>query len=212
MTEAEWLGCDEPEPMLRFLYSKADERRLRLFAVACCRRIWDLLTDQRSRRAVEVAEQYAERMATAGQLKAAHVEAFDAYFNAFVSRESAASAAHAAACDDTYQAASSAARHAATAAGDQAAEHKEQAALLRHLFGNPYRPVNLDPAWLAWSGGTVRKLARAIYEERRFQDLPVLADALEEAGCDSPDILAHCREVGAHVRGCWVLELLLAKG
>lgn len=211
MTEAEWLACDDPRPMLEFLDGKADERRLRLFAISCCRRIWGLLIDGRSRRAVEVAEQYAEGTATAGQLNAARIEAFDAYFNAFVSRDDPASAAHAAACDSAFQAALFAAQHAAEAR-DKAAERKEQAALLRHLLGNPFRPVTAVPAWLAWEGGTVRKLAQRIYDERRFNDLPVLADALEEAGCDDRDILAHCREEGGHLRGCWALELLLGKG
>jgi hypothetical protein len=70
------------------------------------------------------------------------------------------------------------------------------------------RPT-LDPAWLRWDGGCVAKLARAIADEGRFADLPVLADALEEAGCTGGQILAHCRKGGEHVRGCWVLELIL---
>jgi hypothetical protein len=79
--------------------------------------------------------------------------------------------------------------------------------------GNPFRPVSIDPTWLAWQGGTVPKLARAIYEERAFDRLPVLADALLEAGCDAADILGHLRQQGAvHVRGCWCLDLLLDKG
>jgi hypothetical protein len=71
-------------------------------------------------------------------------------------------------------------------------------------------PVRIDPAWLTWNGGAVRNLARAIHEERAFDRLPILADALEEAGCDSEDVLDHCRETGMHVRGCWVVELLLS--
>jgi hypothetical protein len=67
---------------------------------------------------------------------------------------------------------------------------------------------SIPPAWLAW-GGLVPTLARAIREERRFQDLPVLADALEDAGCTDADILGHCRAGGPHLRGCWVLDLLL---
>jgi len=76
----------------------------------------------------------------------------------------------------------------------------------------PFRPAPaVDPSWLAWNGGTVAKLAAAIYDGGRFADLPVLADALEEAGCDSPDLLRHCRGGGGHVRGCWLLDLLLGK-
>jgi hypothetical protein len=81
--------------------------------------------------------------------------------------------------------------------------------LLRDIFGNPFRRPTVDPAWLAWSGRMVVNLARGIYDEYRFADLPVLADALEEAGCDDADMLAHCRGSGPHARGCWVVDLVL---
>ena len=86
-----------------------------------------------------------------------------------------------------------------------------QCALLRCLFGNPFRPVSLDPAWLGWNAGTVVKLAQAIYDDRRFGELPVLADALEDAGCTDAAILAHCRGPGEHVRGCWAVDLVLGR-
>jgi hypothetical protein len=92
------------------------------------------------------------------------------------------------------------------------AEGREQASLLRCIFGNPFRPPPLtEPAWLKRHDGTVVNLAQAIYDERRFQDLPILADTLEEAGCTNADILDHCRQPGDHVRGCWVVDLLLGK-
>jgi hypothetical protein len=83
--------------------------------------------------------------------------------------------------------------------------------LLREVVGNPFRPVALDPAWLAWNHGTVPAIARRVYEERAFHDLPILADALEDAGCTEADILAHCRQPGEHVRGCWVVDLILRR-
>jgi hypothetical protein len=86
-----------------------------------------------------------------------------------------------------------------------------QVRFLRCIFGNPFRPGALGPAWLSWNGGTVPNLAKAIYDDRRYDLLPVLADALEEAGCGDADLLAHCRGPGQHVRGCWVLDLLLGK-
>jgi hypothetical protein len=64
---------------------------------------------------------------------------------------------------------------------------------------------------LTWNDGTVIKIAQAIYNERAFERLPILADALEDAGCDNADILRHCREPGEHMRGCWVVDLLLGK-
>jgi hypothetical protein len=90
--------------------------------------------------------------------------------------------------------------------------------LLRDLLSNPYRPVAADPAWLSWNGGAVVQLAEAAYEERALPSgeldparLAVLADALEEAGCADPVILAHLRGPGPHVRGCWAVDLLLGK-
>ena len=82
---------------------------------------------------------------------------------------------------------------------------------LRDIFGNPFRPASLDPAWLRWNDAAIPRIAQATHDDRRFQDLPILADALEEAGCTSGDILEHCRGPGPHVRGCWVVDLLLGK-
>ncbi len=72
------------------------------------------------------------------------------------------------------------------------------------MIGNPFRPVALDPRWLT---STVLDLARTIYDERVYERMPILADALMDAGCDSEEILSHCRSGGPHVRGCWVVDL-----
>jgi hypothetical protein len=81
--------------------------------------------------------------------------------------------------------------------------------LIREIFGNPFRSVTVDPAWLTWRGNTVERIARTIYQKRCFRNMPLLADALEEAGCKNADILTHCREPVEHARGCWVVDLLL---
>jgi hypothetical protein len=83
--------------------------------------------------------------------------------------------------------------------------------ILRDIFGNPFRPITINPAWLSWNEGTIPKIAQAIYDERAFDRMPILADALEEAGCTNADILSHCRQPGEHVRGCWVVDLILGK-
>jgi hypothetical protein len=83
--------------------------------------------------------------------------------------------------------------------------------LLREVFGNPLRPIVVDPSWLSWNDSTIPKIAQAIYDERAFDRMPILADALKEAGCTNADILNHCRQPGEHVRGCWVVDLLLGK-
>ena len=74
-----------------------------------------------------------------------------------------------------------------------------------------FREITLCAKWLRWNDGTLVRIAQAIYDNRAFDRLPILADALEDAGCDNADILAHCRGPGPHVRGCWVVDLLLGK-
>lgn len=88
------------------------------------------------------------------------------------------------------------------------AEQAAQCNLIRDIFGNPFRPINGDPAWLT---ETVVALAEGIYAERAFDRMPILADALEDAGCDNADVLNHCRQPGEHVRGCWVVDLLTGR-
>jgi len=84
--------------------------------------------------------------------------------------------------------------------------------MLRDIIGNPSRSAPAANAdWITWQNGTIPKLAQAIYDDRAFDHLLVLADALEEAGCDNPDILTHCRQPGEHVCGCWVVDLVLGK-
>jgi hypothetical protein len=92
------------------------------------------------------------------------------------------------------------------------AHEKKLCAVIRDIFGNPYRqPPTLDRTWLAWNDGTIPNLARTMYASKRFRDLPILADALEEAGCTNEPVLAHCRSRGPHVRGCWVVDWVLEK-
>jgi hypothetical protein len=89
-----------------------------------------------------------------------------------------------------------------------ALERSAQADLIRDIFGNPFQPVAFDPSWRTES---VVGLARGMYESRDFGPIPVLADALEDAGCADADVLGHCRGPGPHVRGCWVVDLVLGK-
>jgi hypothetical protein len=88
----------------------------------------------------------------------------------------------------------------------QQQERAQQAALLRDVFGNPFSPVTFSPDW---STDTAVSLARQMYDTREFGAMPILADALQDAGCDSDEILSHCRGAGPHVRGCWVVDLVL---
>jgi len=204
MTEADWLHCTDPHLMLEFLRGKASDRRLRLFAVACSRRIWDWI-DVLGRAAVEVAESFADGFAGPEELRAARLACQGAGDQA---------AWYAAATNPAI-----AARNAALSAqagvashpliGSEEAELRAQAALLRDIFGAlSFRPVSVDPTWLT---PAVIKLGQAIYDERAFGQMPLLADELEQAGCTNQDILSHCRGPGPHVRGCWLLDLLFGK-
>lgn len=224
MTEAEWLRYADPAPMLAFLKVGAGARKLRLFAVACARQVWDLLTDVRGRRAVEVAERFADGLLSSDDLAWAREGALQAANNAFVNDDALATIPLWAVTPGPEEAAGLVSVRVLYVAKARQLEEslaayarrgplppernlrREQADLLRDLFGNPFRAPSFAPSWLAWNENTVVKLATAIYEERRFGDLPILADALEDAGCGDPDILAHCRGAGVHVRGCWVLD------
>jgi hypothetical protein len=90
-------------------------------------------------------------------------------------------------------------------------DRAQRARMLVEVIGNSFRPIAIDPLWLSWDDGTVRQLAERIYEERAFERMPTLGDALEDAGCTDEDILNHCRQSGLHFRGCWCLDLLLGK-
>jgi hypothetical protein len=176
-----------------------------------------LIPDERSRRAVRVAEQYADGLSSNNELAAAHDRAESAHQEAFRTKGKVGSTAEWAAVYTTDPLPFHAARTVQWMAvharfhDSGTLESTSQADLLRDIFGNPFRPASLDPAWLTWRDGTVPGLAQSIYEERAFERLPILADALEDAGCAGPDLLSHCRQPGIHVRGCWVVDLLLGK-
>jgi len=216
MTESDWLACDDPIAMLDAMRGKVSGRKLRLFAVACCREAWHLLSDERSRAAVEAAERYADGLVGRERLVAARDEAREAQRQFPVPAQVRAWRAAVAAQDATRDNARSAALNSAAEscramnAGDtnhrDADAMRSRAALLRCIVGNPFRPEAEDPARLS---PPVVALARAIYDGRSFDRLIELADALQEAGGRDAAFLAHCREPGEHVRGCWVVDSIL---
>jgi hypothetical protein len=222
--ETRWLVGADPQPMLEFLRARASGRKLRLFTCACARRLWALLPAA-SRAAVEAAERLADAPnrpavcpAGSGYGGAGYQQAVRLPLKALLSRKLTYFALSGAA-GRPREGAESSEVVLPTGPARQAGEREAHAALLRCIFGNPFRRVAVDPAWLRWHGGTVRRLAEAGYQERQLAEgrldlglLAVLADALEEAGCGEQLLLGHLRSPGPHVRGCWAIDLLTARG
>lgn len=202
---------------------KGTERKWRLFACACCRQIWQLLTDSRYRNAVECSEKYADGFANSLQLSQARNEAFLAEDNRDHLRNYELAAPRRAA--EPFEEISGGSYQASLLNYDVCFSLGEKAdrmhsTLVKDIFGHQfwrYR-IAIEQAWRSWNDGIVVKLAQSIYDERQLPSghldqarLAILADALEDAGCTTQDILSHCRGPGPHVRGCWVIDLLLGK-
>jgi hypothetical protein len=216
MTEAEWLATDDQESLLKWLRRSKRHRpglrKLQLVANAYADRIADRFSDPVS----GAIRRFMDRIADEGltqeqmwaewkpwweqletiQLDHIHVLIWSVGVsvkdpNPAFSPETHVRDAAASVCEFV---------------GD--GERVNQARIIRDVIGNPFRPVTSDPAWLS---STVVSLAEGIYADRAFDRMPILADALQDAGCDNADILTHCRSDGPHVRGCWVIDLLAGR-
>ncbi len=217
MTEAEWTACNDPRPMLRQLRGKAGSRKIRLFMVATCRLGQQLLGLRLGSRAVEVAERFADGLESVAELDRAARRVCECGRRHRRSRKDAMRAwcavqAARLACErwSELRAARSFSEGRPLSIAFRPLRGA-QAGLLRCLVGNPFRPVVRDPMLRQWNGGAAVALARAMYESRDFAQSLLLADMLEDAGCTDPLILEHLRGPGRHVRGCWVIDLLLCK-
>ena len=236
--------------ILRVNSNLGSERKLRLFAIACCREIGYLIKHPDSQKALEMIEQYvddkdskklqqasviAERVARESENERrrndqANVIDFGALCVANAAMASAESE-HNNNPTQLYLEFSNSVIYSSSSAYSEANDQpvnnwlnpperakeqlKVQSSLLHEIFHNPFinpeKKPKIESEWLAWNDGGISKLAQAIYDAKRFDELPILADALEDAGCTNEDILNHCRGAGPHVRGCWVLDLLLEK-
>jgi hypothetical protein len=217
LSEAKWLAHDEPYPLLGFVRDIASERNLRLVGCAACRRIWDLMREPRCRAAVEASERFADGLLPEKALDLISAAAEEAYqeasFDDGGEARLATAVAHAASYTSSPSLLLEVLLEALRAVCDAAphglvTELGLQADSVRDILGNPFRPMAVDPAWLT---SAVVSLAEGIYAHRAFDRWPILADALQDAGCDSADVLNHCRWPGPHARGCWVVDLLLGK-
>jgi hypothetical protein len=215
-SELDWFTCKYPRPLLGFLRGKVSDRKLRLFAGACCRRVHHLSTQDVLVQVIGVSERFADGQATEHDLNSSTLAAGAAVSKlrsgGIMTEMGAAEAASGLTkrcftVDDAIQLSYSVAT-ANWARVDLETEDGSQTLILRDIVGNPFRLVSILPAWRS---EPVVGLARSTYEEQAFNQLPILADALEEAGCDSTDILQHCRGDGPHVLGCWVLDMLLGR-
>jgi hypothetical protein len=274
MTYEDWLNARSPGPLLRYMLPLASVRQYRLFAVACCRRIWPLVQSKRARWWVESAEnlvdgkpilcdvddladdecrgqrpvgEWVRQRKRVGRPVPWKLESeWDNYWEAFQHidgyrqdrtgnfRYYAIRAAHSsiqpevnddedAQRDPTRPRLIASHQYAAEAVAhwrrpDDNAMYDPQAIaeelagqipLFWDIFGNLFGPTEFDPRWRT---SDVVGLAQAVYEDRVFDRLPILGDALMDAGCDDEQVLAHCRSDGPHVRGCWLVDLILNKG
>jgi hypothetical protein len=223
LTEADWLNCDKVTiDVLNWLHRRyrGSDRKFYLAGAAAARHIAHQLTGPRYRKLIELVEQFADGLADGEDLARQqddaeaelHERMGDLQRNGLSmlqahKRLAAEFAATRAAMPEGFAAFCSALADAARA-GKRSEMWGWQAKMLRDVFGNPFRPVKLDPAWRSRN---VVDLARGIYGDRAFDRMPILADSLEESGCTSVTILEHCRRGPVHVRGCWVVDLLLEK-
>jgi hypothetical protein len=225
MTEKEWQTCNDTWLMLPALRGQLSERKGRLFALASGCRVQQILALPHVQALVDAVETYLEHGRSFEDVRPLrqHVSRFCGQLLLWVSDG----------CPDTaapdyeeipqlvnkrdaeeMESALRLVRWAATEAitirllQDYPAGPVASAALLRCIVGNPFRPTSLDPNWRTT---TVLALAQGIYDDRAFDRLPILADALQDAGCDNEEMLAHCRGPGPHARGCWVVDLVLGK-
>jgi hypothetical protein len=184
MTEVEWMACDEPHKMLALLKDKATSRKLICFFLAFCPDFTSYAADGLEEGIGGDLDFRPPWLDVSGPDDAVLPSRARCWVWAkFLTHPS------------------------------YALKYKTQprtaaAPLLRELMGNPFHPVAIDPSWLT---STVRLLAEGIYQEKAFDRMPILADALQDAGCDNDEVLNHCRGPEPHVRGCWVVDLVLGK-
>lgn len=215
MNAQTWSAATDPQAMLQFLRSTANERKLRLFACGCCRLIWDRLVHQESRDAVEAAERYADGQLA--PLEAQERRGVARLVSAQLHRQNPDDprqylllAPYDALSPNAFEAASTAAIDSGWSAEHDGlsdpARQREQCELIRDIFGYPFEAIVFDRRWITLD---VIGVARRIYADREFSLLPIVGDALRDAGCNDERILAHCKNGGLHVRGCWLVDSLL---
>jgi hypothetical protein len=241
MTPTYWEVCRNPQFMLDHLRRSFSERKLllvscerKLLLVGCavCRLVWHTFTDERSRTAIEVVERYVDGLARHVDMVKANQAAVEALRELLSPADPSLNvASHAGRCSmlaarDLTNTPEGDNRLPAlwekVVQGTASAQSTEQvhyrqnrrltANVLRDVFGNPFRtPTPLPHPVLTWNDHTVPRIAEGIYAERAFRRMPILHDALLDAGCTDEALLSHCRNPEGHVLGCWAIDLLTGR-
>lgn len=210
MTEADWNATDRPEVLLEWVVEEAvpppSERQMQLFSIACCERLLPVHPHPAYLHALQLManhiegkrdEQAVERLTddlTGIEDAIDRITTFAmALRMPWYDRETSGIALRRLLLN--------------TMLFRGAEEPLRLCSILRDVFGNPFHPVDFDPRWRS---STVLGLATTINAERRYERMPILADALMDAGCDDEMLLSHCQGANEHVKGCWAIELLLA--
>lgn len=234
VTEAEWLSTGDAEKLAVFIHYRYHDqpvwRKQGLLACACIRRIWPLLTDEGGRRAIAIEERSCEEPVSEEEHLQAHSlaknawkvmadEAYDGkYATPLLRAMSDAGLAAYHVLDGDLQSVGNCSDAAACFAAPsdtpewkraKLAESKMQVQVMHCIFGNPFRPGRFERPWVT---PNVERIARRIYANAAHEEYRSLADSLEEAGCNSEEVLSHCRSGGPHVKGCWVVDAVLEKG
>jgi hypothetical protein len=221
LTENEWQTCKSPDPLFfdRLNAVGGLTRKLQLWGCGAARLVLSFMDDPRSRHAVEIAERYADGLATASECASAHEDAMKVWDERFPNRDPETDSEFAVfvafqviACpSDNW--AGVATLLARTGLPSKLEERFWQnvemlADLLRDVFGNPFRPVRTEERWLT---PQIIELAGLIYEQRTFDRMAALGNLIHDAGCNEPAIIDHCKNTPIHIRGCWLVDLLLNK-
>lgn len=230
MTESEWWSATEPRLLVDWLFfdALASDRKLRLFAVACCDLLRHLVANPDVLAALDLAEAFADERIDEAVLEVASRTLWEAYHarnNTHGCFEALSEEANDAECACLHTSLPEVSRdrdghsdlypRLPEAVGlvcrinSTPTSLGHLTCLLHDIFGPlPFRDIAINPSWLT---SDVQLLARGIYDDKAFDRMPILADALQDAGCDNEYILSHCRTEQTHVRGCWVIDLLLGK-
>jgi hypothetical protein len=221
MSKLYWDECKDPWRMLPLLREYATDRKLRLFAIECCRPLKVLFKDKRCLFALEVCEQFAEGLASIDALENAYASALSVYEEMDDSEgvESAALAIANACWIKQDEREKSLMEVMSNSIGVSRcfipwknAKHIQKrrvCSIIRDIFGHPFHTALFEVRLLAWNNGVIPKIARNIYDSRDFKLLPILADALEEGGYIDDFILHHARNSNQHFRGCWLIDSIL---